>query len=66
MTADEKKDGKEYKYLLDSDGRRIPKYIEYSVDGRKMKSFGEKLEDSVILPILEKNYMQLYIKPMPK
>lgn len=66
LTPDMKKGDKEYKYLLDDNGRRIPKFIEYLVDGRKMKSFGEPLEKCVILPILEKGYIQLYVKPFPE
>ena len=66
LTPDGKSNGKEYKYLLDDNGKRIPKYIEYMVDGRSMKSFGEPLEECVILPILEKGRIQLYVKPMPK
>ncbi len=66
LTPDEKKGGKEYKYLLDENGRRIPKFIEYLIDGRKAKSFGEPLEECVILPILEKGYIQLYVKPLPR
>ena len=54
-------DGIYYKYLKDSNGELIPKYIEYLVDGRKVKSFGVSIEDGIILPILEKGYITLYI-----
>ena len=53
-----------YKYLRDVDGNKIPKYIEYLVDGRKVKSFGVKIEDGIILPIYEKGYIEMYIRPM--
>ena len=53
----------QYKYVLDKDGKPLPKYIEYLIDGRTLKSFGTYIEDSLILPIYEKGYMQLYIKP---
>lgn len=54
--------GVKYKYLRDSEGNPIPKYIEYLVDGRKVKSFGVTIEDGVILPMLEKGYIQLYLR----
>lgn len=56
--------GIKYKNVLDSSGNPIPKYIEYVIDGRKVKSFGVLVEDGLILPILEKGYMQLYVRPM--
>lgn len=54
--------GKGYRYLKDRDGNKLPKYIEYCVNGRVVKSFGVSLEEGVILPILEKGYIQLYVK----
>lgn len=62
IVADETYKGVKYKYLRDSEGNLIPKYIEYLVDGRKVKSFGVTIEDGVILPMLEKGYIQLYIR----
>lgn len=56
--------GSNYVYERDGDGQMITKYIEYSVDGRKVKSFGVKIEDGIILPILEKGYLQLYVRGM--
>ena len=53
-----------YKYLRDSNGNKIPKYIEYLIDGRRVKSFGVSVYDGLILPILERGYMQLYVRPM--
>jgi single-stranded-DNA-specific exonuclease len=54
--------GVNYKYVRDAEGNPVPKYIEYLVDGRQIKSFGDKIEDGLILPILEKGYMQLYVR----
>lgn len=54
--------GEKYKYLLDENGNKITKYIEYLIDGRKVKSFGVDIKDGVILPILEKGYIQLYVR----
>lgn len=56
------KKGVGYKYILDSDGKKVPKYIEYMVDGRTVKSFGVDIKDGVILPMLERGYIQLYVK----
>lgn len=56
------KDGINYKYVRDATGQPIPKYIEYSVDGRKVKSFGVPVEEGLILPILEKGYICLYVR----
>lgn len=53
--------GVSYKYELDKNGDKITKYIEYIVDGRKVKSFGVTISDGLILPILEKGYIQLYV-----
>lgn len=61
--ADVESRGIKYKYIRDSDGLPVTKYIEYLVDGRKVKSFGVELNsDSLILPILEKGYIQLYVR----
>lgn len=66
-TADVTQNGKEYVYLLDTNGQRIPKYIEYYVDDRLVKSlYGDKIEDCVIMPIMERGLIRLYIKPMPR
>lgn len=56
--------GVDYKYLRDKDGNPVVKYMEYLVDGRKVKSFGDKIEDGLILPILEKGYIQLYVRSL--
>lgn len=50
------------KYVLDSDGRKVPKYIEYMIDGQRVKSFGTSVSEGVILPILEKGGVQLYVR----
>ena len=62
IKADVTKGNVSYRYLRDTNGNLIPKYIEYMVDGRKVKSFGVPLEDGLILPILEKGYVQLYVR----
>ena len=49
-------------YLLDKLSNPIPKYIEYEVDGMKVKSFGVSIEDGIILAVLEKGYVQLYCR----
>lgn len=49
-------------YLRDENGNPIPKYIEYLVDGRTIKSFGVLIEEGLILPIYEKGHIQLYVK----
>lgn len=54
--------GNYYKYLLDANNNPIPKYIEYLIDGRKVKSFGVSIENGVIMPMLDKGYISLYIK----
>ena len=56
--------GISYKYLRDENGNPIPKYREYLIDGRKVKSFGVSVEDGIILPVLEKGYIQLYLRSM--
>ena len=50
------------KFVLDSDGKRVPKYIEYLIDGQRVKSFGTPVSEGVILPILEKGGVQLYVR----
>ena len=50
------------KYVRDSDGNMIHKYIEYNIDGKSVKSFGVKVEDGLILPILERGHIKLYVK----
>lgn len=50
------------KYVLNSDGEKVPKYIEYVIDGQRVKSFGTPVSDGVILPILEKGGVQLYVR----
>ena len=54
--------GVSYKYVRDENGLPVPKYIEYVIDGRKVKSFGASLENGYILPILERGYIQLYLQ----
>lgn len=51
-----------YKYLRDSNGNPIIKFIEYIIDGKQVKSFGVKIEEGLILPILEKGHVQLYVR----
>lgn len=60
--ADFELKGEKYKYILDNDGNRITKYIEYMIDGKRVKSFGVDVRDGIILPILEKGYIQLYVR----
>lgn len=60
--ADSTSGGMKYRYVRDSDGNKVPKYIEYLVGGKKVKSFGVHLEDGMILPVLEKGYLQLYVR----
>ena len=54
-------DGVSYKYSRDKDGNLVPKYIEYSVDGRTVKSFGVSIEEGLLLPMLENGYINIYI-----
>lgn len=51
-----------YKYMYGKDGELIIKYIEYLIDGQLVKSFGVRVEDGIILPILDKGYIQLYVR----
>ena len=53
---------KDNTYELDEGGNKITKYIEYLVDGRIVKSFGTGLNEGLILPLLEKGYIQLYVQ----
>ena len=47
-------------------GRETSKYIEYIVDGRRIKCFDKdiNLGNGLILPMLEKGHVQLYMRPM--
>lgn len=54
--------GEKFKYVRDSEGNKVTKFIEYLIDGKKVKSFGVDISDGYILPILERGYIQLYIK----
>ena len=56
------KQNKDKTFQLDKNGNKITKYIEYLVDGRIVKSFGKNLADGLILPLLEKGYMNLYVE----
>lgn len=51
-----------YKHMYGKDGEMIIKYIEYLIDGQLVKSFGVRVEDGMILPILDKGYVQLYVR----
>lgn len=51
-----------HKFVLGSNGEKIPKYIEYLIDGQRVKSFGTPVSEGVILPILEKGGVQLYVR----
>lgn len=62
VVPDVVKGGTSYKYVRDANGGLVPKYIEYTVDGRKVKSFGVPVEEGLILPILEKGYITLYVR----
>lgn len=62
MKPDMVSSGVAYRYVRDMNGNPIPKYIEYQVDGRKVKSFGVGIENGLILPIKEKGYMHLYVR----
>lgn len=62
VTPDTVIKGKEYVYLKDEEGRPQASYIEYTIDGRKVKSFGVYIEDGIILPVLERGYIQLYLR----
>lgn len=55
--------GTPYRFVRDVDGNKVPKYIEYIIDGRTVKSFGVIVKEGIILPILEKGYIQLYVRP---
>lgn len=57
------RDGTKLMYVKDELGKPIVKFIEYSIDGRQVKSFGLSPEEGLILPILEKGYIQLYLRP---
>ncbi len=51
----------DYKFELDNNGERIVKYREFNIDGKTVKSFGLGVEDGLIMPILEKGYLNLYL-----
>lgn len=53
--------GKSYKIYRNPDGTPQYKYIEYRVDGKIVKSFGVKLEDGLIMPLLDRGYVILYV-----
>lgn len=53
--------GTSYKWVLDENGEKIIKYQEYTIDGKTVKSFGVGVSDGLIMPILEKGYMNLYL-----
>lgn len=58
---DDRYNGESYKYELDANGEKVTKYLEYLIDSKKVKSFGVTIEEGLILPILEKGYIQLYL-----
>lgn len=58
---DTKIKGESYKYVRDSEGNKVTKYLEYQVDGKTVKSFGVTIDEGLIMPILEKGYLQLYL-----
>lgn len=58
---DKKLNGESLKFELDKNGNKITKYREFVIDGNTVKSFGMGVEDGLILPILEKGYLQLYV-----
>lgn len=59
--ADGTINGEKYYYERDEQGNKITKYLEYAIDGRTVKSFGATIENGLIMPILEKGYLQLYL-----
>lgn len=53
---------KYYKFELDENGNKIVKYQEFNIDGKTVKSFSQaNTEKLLILPILEKGYLNLYL-----
>lgn len=62
VQADFESKGSKYKYIRDKDGNPVSKYIEYLIDGRKVKSFGVEVDNGIILPILERGYIELYVR----
>ena len=54
--------GVAYKYELNGDGTPKIKYREYTIDGTRVKSFGETIETGLILPILDKGYISYYLR----
>ena len=53
--------GTKYKYVMGLNGKPQCSYIEYSIDGRPVKSFGTYLEDGLLLPMLDKGYIVYYV-----
>lgn len=53
--------GVDYKYERDAHGNILIKYREYSIDGRKVKSFGADVTNGLIMPIYERGYIELYL-----
>lgn len=62
LKPDKTSSGQRLKYLRDSNGKPIPKYVEYCIDGKIVKSFGVSIEEGDILPIMEKGTIQLYVR----
>lgn len=63
VRPDTAKNGEPIIWIRDESGNLIPKYIEYEIDGRLVKSFGIPYsENTLILPLLESGYMNLYLK----
>jgi len=58
---DKKVKGVPHKYVYDENGNKITKYIQYEIDGMIVKSFGVGVSEGLILPILDKGYLQLYM-----
>lgn len=49
-------------YVLNEKGEKIVAYIEYDIDGYKVKSFGLSPSEGLIMPIVESGYVNLYIR----
>lgn len=62
LKPDETVKGEHWKWVRDANGNPVPKYIEYLIDGKQVKSFGVRVEDGLILPILEKGHVHLYVR----
>lgn len=50
-----------YTYERTSTGEKITKYVEALIDGQRVKAFQDIHGGMLILPILEKGYLQLYL-----